>query len=527
MMFNALRPRVTKMLPVMALLVDLACEKRLDEQWYDRTRQDFKFPDVAPIARMLYIALLSVPLFASQDAASIPSALLLPLEAASQHPALLRRHASVLCLHVLPHVARLYRQLSDGAPGLHHRTTGTQGGTQGAVKSLAGGEEEGQGRKGAEGQLMAGEALAAFEDTRFMCAKTLCDGLPLLLLPPCRPSTAAGRCLAVDDADEREREEEASETRQLVTELLHHHVLPLFSHLLSDMEPVPAYAEKMLVGLLDQGVVSMEDMASSGIAQRCFQRVSSDPSLVSMHTLRLILLLVTHPDMAPHARQQLHLLPRVAALLANVCAAEMHEYVDPVVSLCLLLLELAVGQEGGPAPQGRGTCNGHSRAGEHARASGGLGDGEVGVEVEAVVQHTGVFLHLCGHHDPVVADIAADCLALMLAALPWQVARTLLPALGVVPDILKPERRMDTPPELQEKIDFLVLRVVVSAAEVACELLTGQGVMRQTSLDELPKEVISSLMVAVSRKATSRDLDVASSANKAEVALAKCLGLYA
>lgn len=430
-----------------------------------------------------------------QVCASLFSALLLPLDAASQHPALLRRHAPLLCLHLLPHTADLYQQLAEA-------TANTGLGTQPGVSS---GNKESDTRSSPGSECSSDQAAdLVVGDAQFMCAKLLCDYLPLLLLPAGEAITDTGQA----EKGQGEQGEE-DDVGQLVADLVHHHLLPLYPLLLSDCEPLPAYAERLLVLLLDHAVVAMADLAEGpgqAIAVRCFQRLTSDPSLVSMHTLRLGLLLITHPAMAPLVAQEQHLLPRVAALLDHVCASDMPEYVDPVLSLCLLLLEMAVG------PVRPTEAAGARASWTDVQRSRKV---EVGVSVEAVVQHCGVFLRLCGYQDPLVADMAADCMNIMLSVLQWQVARILLPSMQQILSLLQTSTGRQNV-EVQEKVDIVLLRVVTAAAAVSLDLLTCHGIM-----NELPHDILRELVGVVEEKVGSRSNNIAQAAKVAHCALQK------
>ncbi|CAI5470722.1 unnamed protein product [Closterium sp. Yama58-4] len=258
-------------------------------------------------------------------------------------------------------------------------------------------------------------------ETRFMCIKVMGDIFALLLdhLTALRQQGHAqhgGEGEGEGEGDgERERvNAECEAARAVIQELVCSEVLPLYGSLMTDDEPVPTFAQKLLVNFLDHSIVSVESILSLGLAACFFERLVGEPAAINMHTLRLCLILAANPAVDRRAFAHLHLVPRMGALLEHVWQCAMADFVDPVVSLCLLVLERQVADNG---------------SGEQ---EGGAGE----EEVEQLAEFTRVFVHLCADPDPVVADIASDCLSLLLHAVPDHVGLALAPHIPDVTTVL-------------------------------------------------------------------------------------------
>lgn len=149
--------------------------------------------------------------------------------------------------------------------------------------------------------------------------------------------TAAGAHVGADAAQEGER---------VVRDFVQHLLLPLFPILLHEKDEemlLPTYAQKMLVNLLDRGLMDPEeDLQRLNLTGRCFELLleTENFSAVNMHSLRLCLILAALPQVTLHNATDLKVFSRLGALLEHVVSTpELDEFVDPVVSLCFLVLD--------------------------------------------------------------------------------------------------------------------------------------------------------------------------------------------
>ncbi|GJP67465.1 hypothetical protein CLOP_g24285 [Closterium sp. NIES-67] len=263
-------------------------------------------------------------------------------------------------------------------------------------------------------------------ETRFMCIKVMGDLFALLLdhLTALRQrgrdlqageQGGEGEAEGEGEGDGEREKAECEAARAVVQEVVCGEVLPLYDSLMADDEPVPTFAQKLLVNFLDHSIVSVDSILALGLAACFFERLVGEPAAINMHTLRLCLILAANPAVDKRAFAHLHLVPRMGALLQHVWQCEMADFVDPVVSLCLLVLERQVAD---------------NESGEQEGGAGAGGAGEE--EVEQLAEFTRVFMHLCADPDPVVADIASDCLSLLLHAVPDHVGLALAPH---IPDL--------------------------------------------------------------------------------------------
>ncbi|CAI5993126.1 unnamed protein product [Closterium sp. NIES-65] len=254
---------------------------------------------------------------------------------------------------------------------------------------------------------------------------------------------------------ERERVTAECEAAQaVVQELVCSEVLPLYGSLMTDDEPVPTLAEKLLVNFLDHSIVTVDSILSLRLAACFFERLVGEPAAINMHTVRLCLILATNPAVDKRAFAHLHLVPRMGALLEHVWQCAMADSIYPVVLLCLHVLVRQVADNG---------------SGEQ---EGGAGE----EEVEQLAEFTRVFVHLCADPDPMVADIASDCLSYLLHAVPDHVGRALAPHIPDVTTVL-------TSTVQQQQEGGGEAGEVAGGAELALKAFTGSSVARRSSSD--------------------------------------------
>ncbi|KAI5081191.1 hypothetical protein GOP47_0004374 [Adiantum capillus-veneris] len=170
--------------------------------------------------------------------------------------------------------------------------------------------------------------------------------------------------------------------------------LPYYSKLMDDDDPIPMYAQKLLVMLLDIKCIEIEDILHLKLISQFFDFLREDFSTVNLHNVRLCHFLASSSEVQTSSLSQLELSGRVGALLEFAHARDMEDFLEPSLSLCKSLLMRCTGKEI-----------------EEAQGDGVKDIGEF-------VRFTGVFLELCCRHEPLIAELAAECMLLLVRVNP-------------------------------------------------------------------------------------------------------------
>ncbi|KAK9809997.1 hypothetical protein WJX72_003108 [[Myrmecia] bisecta] len=248
-------------------------------------------------------------------------------------------------------------------------------------------------------------------DTRFLCLKLLCDVTLHFLMEPDLYSSedGAGSATAAIDA------------------VVGRHVLPLVPALLSEEDPMPLYALKLLGALLDTKQSWVAHVERLGLVPRFFEFLSLEHSNNNVHNIRLCRLVVAAASLTPAAMRDLDVFAKVSAVLAYAHENAVEPFLEPVLELCAALLD-------------------SDRA---SLAQGVPGAGESA----ALVGMLPIFLSLAAHPDANVAAAAAQCTALLPAMFPASAA-LLLAGSGITAlcTALQPDSSSGTNPVVQHHL---------------------------------------------------------------------------
>ncbi|MCO5574854.1 hypothetical protein L7F22_028647 [Adiantum nelumboides] len=224
-------------------------------------------------------------------------------------------------------------------------------------------------------------------DTRFLCLKIFFDVLVVYL----------------DDIANSGRQGTGKYSSGCASQEELHYIakqqfLPYYSKLMDDDDPIPMYAQKLLVMLLDIKCIKIEDILHLKLISQFFDFLRQDFSTVNLHNVRLCHFLASSVEVKTSSLSQLEISGRVGALLEFVHARDMEDFLEPSLSLCKSLLMRSTGKERGEA----------------------LGDGVT--DIGEFGKFTSVFLELCCRHEALVAELAAECMLLLVRVNPSIVA---------------------------------------------------------------------------------------------------------
>jgi len=219
-------------------------------------------------------------------------------------------------------------------------------------------------------------------DTRFLALRCACDAL-LALIPAAFPENA--------DSSADSGASAVSALGEATLELLRESLLPRAVAALDDEDPVPLYALKLLSCALEAAPGLVPDAAALGLAAKAFGFLSLEHASNNVHNVRLCLQLAACPDVPTAALAALGAAPRGAAVLRYAFDAGVEAFLEPALGLARASLE------------------------RHAHEAAVRGPG---LDARSLLPCAPVFAALCGAADVAQAELAADCLALLLAAFP-------------------------------------------------------------------------------------------------------------
>jgi serine/threonine-protein kinase ULK4 len=117
----------------------------------------------------------------------------------------------------------------------------------------------------------------------------------------------------------------------------------MYPKLVEDEDPIPMYAQKLLVMLLDLRCIQIEDILQLKLISQFFEFLQGDLASINLHNVRLCLYLASSPKVDSKVLSDLRIVRHVGALLDFVHAKGMQDFLDPVLSVCRYLLFRNVG----------------------------------------------------------------------------------------------------------------------------------------------------------------------------------------
>ncbi|PRQ39056.1 putative protein kinase ULK-ULK4 family [Rosa chinensis] len=287
-------------------------------------------------------------------------------------------------------------------------------------------------------------------DARFLCLKILFDVMVIFL-------------------NEQSEDEQRSKELQSISNT---NFLPLYPSLIEDEDPIPLYAQKLLVMLIDYNYIKIADILHLKIVSQCFEFLLGDLSSANVNNVMLCLALTSAPEMETKLLSQLRVVRKIGNLLELVYAKDMEDFLEPTLGLCrAFLLRSVSGRKGftySTEPALLGDVS-----------SEPSGDQQQGIrDIMDFASNVGVLLELSRSHVGNVADIASECVVLLLKAAPREGTAGLLTNLPKVTAMLESWRRGTS---------HLLVQRVLHALGYACRQYLLHAMIMSISIPEIPR----------------------------------------
>jgi serine/threonine-protein kinase ULK4 len=157
-------------------------------------------------------------------------------------------------------------------------------------------------------------------DARFLCLKIFFDVMIILLSEPI------------------EEEQRLNDLKYVSNT----HFLPLYPTLIEDEDPIPIFAQKLLVMLLEFSFISIPDILHLKTISQCFEFLLGDLSNANVNNVKLCLALASALEMESKLLSQLKVVRRIGNFLEFVCAKGMEDLLEPTLGLCRAFLARSV-----------------------------------------------------------------------------------------------------------------------------------------------------------------------------------------
>lgn len=289
-------------------------------------------------------------------------------------------------------------------------------------------------------------------DARFLCLKILFDVMVILL---------------------NERFEDEHRLKDLET-ISNKHFLPLYPSLIEDEDPIPMYAQKLLVMLIEFNYIKISDILHLKTISQCFEFLLGDLSNANVSNVKLCLALVSAPEMEFKLLSDLKVVRRIANLLEFVYTKDMEDFLEPTLGLCKAFLLRAV-----TSRKDFTHTKEHALLGDGSPEAFSAVDQQHGIrDIADFGSNVSVLLELCRLHGASMADIASECMVLLFKAAPREATAGLLTNLPKVSAVLESWSR---------GIPHILVQRMLHALGYACKQYLSQAMILSISIPEVSK----------------------------------------
>ncbi|KAK4854988.1 hypothetical protein QYF36_002978 [Acer negundo] len=289
-------------------------------------------------------------------------------------------------------------------------------------------------------------------DARFLCLKILFDVMVIFLDEPV---------------------EDEQRTKELKS-ISNSHFLPLYPTLIEDEDPIPMYAQKLLVMLIEVDYIKISNILDLKTVSQCFEFLLGDLSSANVNSVKLCLALASAPEMESKLLSQIKVVRRIGNLLEYAYAKDMEDFLEPTLGLCRAFLLRSVGSGKSftysKEPSLLGDCS--------SEFSGALDQQHCIRDIMDFGGNVGVLLELSVLQEANVADVASECVVLLLKAAPREATTGFLTNLPKVSMILESWHR---------GIPHLILQRMLHALGYSCRQYLSHAMILSISVPDVSR----------------------------------------
>ncbi|KAK1664018.1 hypothetical protein QYE76_052177 [Lolium multiflorum] len=297
-------------------------------------------------------------------------------------------------------------------------------------------------------------------DARFLCLKILSDVMIVIF----------------SDSSLTAEEQTIADLKTIS----HKYFLPMYPSFAEDEDPIPMYAQKLLVMLMEHDCVKVSDILNEATVSQCFEFLLGDLSNANVSNVKLCYALASAPDMDSSILSQLQVVRRIGNLLEFVTAKDMDDFLEPTLELCRAFII-----------RGTGSNRSIALTKEPALLVDSAFSMSIAVDQQSCIMDIcdlggsmGIFLEVVANSDPQISDLASDCMVLLLKAAPREATMGLLTNLPKLSALLE---------SLKHGASLQLTRLLYGLA-FSCRQYLAQGMILSISVPALMRvEVLVSV----------------------------------
>ncbi|CAH9076090.1 unnamed protein product [Cuscuta epithymum] len=215
------------------------------------------------------------------------------------------------------------------------------------------------------------------------------------------------------------------------------HFLPMYPSLVEDEDPIPVYAQKLLVMFIEYSHIKIPDILHMKIISQCFEFLLVDFSSMNVNNVMLCLALASAPELDTEVLSQLKVVRKLGSLLEFVRAREMENFIEPTLCLCKAFLLRSAGTRKGSSSNTKESAPLLYDNSSHAAIDRDECSSTVIRDIADFGENVGVLLDLSNSSADNISDVASECLVLLLKAAPREATTGFLTNLARVTVILE------------------------------------------------------------------------------------------